>query len=31
MAEVMPADARGHIALLVPYQEDVRICHCPPG
>ena len=31
MAEVMPADARGHIALLVPYQEDVQDLSLPAG
>lgn len=31
MAEVMPADAQGHIALLVPYQEDVQDLSLPAG
>lgn len=31
MTEVMPADAQGHIALLVPYQEDVQDLSLPVG
>ena len=31
MAEVMPAEARGHIALLVPHQEDVQDLSLPEG
>ncbi|WP_439842984.1 siderophore-interacting protein [Aeromonas taiwanensis] len=31
MAEVMPSDARGHIALLVPHQDDVQDLSLPEG
>ncbi|MCH7371245.1 siderophore-interacting protein [Aeromonas sp. MR16] len=31
MAEVMPAKAQGHIALLVPHQEDVQDLSLPAG
>jgi NADPH-dependent ferric siderophore reductase len=31
MAEAMPAEAQGHIALLVPHQEDVQDLSLPSG
>jgi NADPH-dependent ferric siderophore reductase len=31
MVEVMPAHARGHIALLVPHQDDVQDLSLPAG